>query len=150
MELFRDYLDSGDGIVYGEVDLNRSRNKSWGSSQGEIIGDRLADRQPTEYMTLVNNTYLWEPLRYHGLYEMGELPPGQLSCVGIMQVDLQAFLGGRETDQESVSSYRASPVALLRDTLKTLLNDHAPARPDILVLPELMLPGPSGTHELTS
>ena len=146
----QDYLDSGEGIVYGEVDLNRSRDKSWGSSQGEIIGDRLADRQPTEYMTLVNNTYLWEPLRYHSLYEMGELPPGQLSCVGIMQVDLQAFLGGRESELESVSSDRASPIALLRDTLKILLNDHAPARPDILVLPELMLPGPSGTHELTS
>src|SRR5215469_12175809 len=53
----QDYLDSGDGIVYGEVDLNRTRNKSWGSSQGEIAGDRLADRQPDKYMTLVNNTY---------------------------------------------------------------------------------------------
>jgi predicted amidohydrolase len=146
----QDYLDSGDGIVYGEVDLNRSRIKSWGSSQGEIIGDRLADRQPAEYMTLVNNTYLWEPLRYHGLYEMGELPPGQLSCVGLMQVDLQVFPGGRETAPQSVSSYLASPVALLRDSLKTLLNDHAPARPDILVLPELMLPGLSGALESTS
>jgi len=37
----------------------------------------------------------------------------------------------------------------LQDMLKTLLNEHAPARPDILVLPELMLPGPSGTRELT-
>ncbi len=146
----QDYLDSGDGIVYGEVDLSRSRNKSWGSSQGDIIGDRLADRQPTEYMTLVNNTYLWEPLRYHGLYDMGGLPPGQLSCVGIMQTDLQTFMGPPEAEQESLSSHQASPVALLRDTLKTLLNDHAPARPDLLVLPELILPGPTGTHELTS
>src|SRR6266480_2596054 len=144
----QDYHDNSEGIVYGEVDLSRSRNKSWGSSQGEIIGDRLADRQPTEYITLANNTYLWEPLRYHGLYEMGELPPGQLSCVGIMQFDLQVFLRGRETELENISSDRASPIALLRDTLKTLLNDHALARPDILVLPELMLPGPSGTHEL--
>jgi predicted amidohydrolase len=142
--VIQDYLDSGEGIIYGEVDLTRSRNKSWGSSQEEIIGDRLADRQPAEYITLVNNTYLWEPLRYHSLYEMGELPAGQLSCVGIMQVDLQAFLGGRETRLD-----RARPMALLRDTLKTLLNDHAPARPDVLVLPELILPGPSGTHALT-
>jgi len=66
-----------------------------------------------------------------------------------MQFDLQVFLRGRETELENISSDRASPIALLRDTLKTLLNDHAPARPDILVLPELMLPGPSGTHELT-
>src|SRR5947199_5571385 len=122
------YLDSGEGIVYGEVDLTRSRNKSWGASQVEIAGDRLADRRPEEYITLVNNTYLWEPLRYHGLYEMGELPPGQLSCVGIMQVDLQSFLRGRETELENISTDRASPIALLRDTLQTLLNDHAPAR----------------------
>ena len=144
----QDYLDSGDGIVYGEVDLNRSRTKSWGSSQEEIIGDRVADRQPGAYMTLVNNTYLWEPLRYHGLYEMGELPPGQLSCVGIMQFDLQAFLGVHEPAQEVVRSHQASQVTILRDTLKTLLNDHAPARPDILVLPELVLPGPPGTLDL--
>jgi predicted amidohydrolase len=93
--VIQNYLDSGEGIVYGEVDLSRSRNKNWGSSQAEAIGDRLADRHPAEYLTLVNNTYLWEPLRYHGLYEMGELPAGQLSCVGIMQTDLQTFLEAR-------------------------------------------------------
>lgn len=144
----QDYLDNGEGIVYGVVDLTRSRNKSWGSSQEEIIGDRLADRQPAEYMTLVNNTYLWEPLRYHSLYELGELPAGQLSCVGIMQVDLQAFLGVRETELARVKLNQASPIVLLRDTLKSLLNDHAPARPDVLVLPELILPGPPSTYEL--
>ena len=64
-----DYLDSGDGIVYGEVDLNRSRTKSWENRQEEIVGDRLANHKPGAYMTLVNNTYLWEPLHYHGLYE---------------------------------------------------------------------------------
>src|SRR5258706_10846431 len=122
------YLDDGDGIVYGEVDLTRSRNKSWGANQEEMAGDRLADRQPAEYITLVNNTYLWEPLKYHGLYELGELPSGQLSCAGIMQIDLQTFLGNRETEREHVQ-----PLLLLRNTLRTLLNDHSPARPDMLV-----------------
>src|SRR6266566_3050551 len=126
----QNYLDRGEGIVYGEVDLTRSRDKSWRASKEEIVGDRLADRQPAEYITLVNNTYLWEPLRYHSLYGLGELPAGQLSCVGIMQADLQAFLGGHETELESVRVDRARPMALLRNTLKTLLNDHAPARPD--------------------
>jgi len=155
-----DFLDSGEGIVYGEVDLTRSRNKSWGANQAEIVGDRIADRRPEEYITLVNNTYLWEPLRYHGLYELGELPPGQLSCVGIMQTDLQTFFGGREVDtvQQQVQpipytegkleiDVRSSPLDLLRDTLRTLLHDHAPARPDVLVLPELILPGPLGIQE---
>src|SRR5258707_579786 len=130
----QNYLDNGEGIVYGEVDLTRSRNKSWGANQEEIAGDRLADRQPAEYITLVNNTYLWEPLKYHGLYELGELPSGQLSCVGFIQPDLQAFSPAGHPQE--------SPLELLRNTLRTLLNDHAPARPDMLVLPELILPGP--------
>ncbi len=146
--VIQDYLDSGEGIVYGEVDLSRSRNKNWGSSQAEIIGDRLADRQPAEYITLVNNTYLWEPLRYHGLYELGELPAGQLSCVSIVQTDLQTFLGSREAEQRDIKRGQTQPL-LLCDTLRTLLNDNAPARPDVLVLPELMLPGPSGIQEST-
>ena len=140
----QNYLDSGEGIVYGEIDLTRSRNKNWGANPTEIVGDRLADRRPAEYITLVNNTYLWEPLRYHGLYALGELPAGQLSCVGIMQIDLQTFLGNRETEREQVQ-----PLLLLRNTLRTLLNDHSPARPDMLVLPELMLPGPLGIQQST-
>ena len=142
----QNYLDSGEGIVYGEVDLNRSRNKNWEDSQAEIVGDRLADRQPAEYMTLVNNTYLWEPLRYHSLYELGELPAGQLSCVGIIQTDLQTFLGDREAVQGNAGREQTQ-LLQLRDALSTLLNDHAPARPDVLVLPELMLPGPSSIQE---
>src|SRR5437868_4717754 len=75
------YLDDGEGIVYGEVDLRRTRDKRWGplvqqsngAFQVEPVGNRIADRRPEEYTTLVNNTYLWEPLKYHGLYELGEL-----------------------------------------------------------------------------
>ncbi|TMC24230.1 MAG: nitrilase/cyanide hydratase and apolipoprotein N-acyltransferase, partial [Chloroflexi bacterium] len=65
------YLDNGEGIVYGEVDLRQCRDKSWGAPGEELTGNCLADRQPAEYMILVNNTYLWEPLRYHGLYGLG-------------------------------------------------------------------------------
>ncbi len=143
----QNYLDSGEGIVYGEVDLTRSRDKSWGASKEEIVGDRLADRQPAEYITLVNNTYLWEPLRYHSLYGLGELPAGQLSCVGIMQADLQTFLGDREVGWRQ--NGESPSLQLIASTLRTLLNDHAPACPDILVLPELMLPGPTGMQEAT-
>ena len=32
-----------------------------------------------------------KPLRFHGLYELGELPPGQLSCAGVIQLDLRSF-----------------------------------------------------------
>lgn|SRR5579875_829971 len=124
-------LDDGEGIVYGEVDLERARVKTWGKA--EPLGDRLADRRPELYIPLVHNTYLWEPLRYHGLYELGELPPGQLSCVGLIQTNLGTLMG------DSVSSI--TPAAL-RDMLGALLRDQAPTLPDVLVLPELMLPGP--------
>jgi predicted amidohydrolase len=134
------YLDNGEGIVYGEVDLARARDKRWGplvkddggAVRLEPVGDRMADRRPAEYLTLVNNTYLWEPLMFHGLYDMGELPPGQLSCVGIIQNDLSAFKG---------HAY-GSPLDMLMGMLRSTLRDHDSARPDVLVLPELLLPGP--------
>ncbi len=140
------YLDDGEGIVYGEVDLLRSRDKRWGpvtpDSNGEArivpVGDRIADRRPAEYATLVNNTYLWEPLHYHSLYDIGELPPGQLSCVGIIQTDLRAFYPQRQSHTPGSASW----IELLGGMLRSTLHDHEPARPDVLVLPELILPGP--------
>jgi predicted amidohydrolase len=124
-------LDTGEGIVYGEVDLERARAKAW--SQDEALGDRLADRRPALYTPLVHNTYLWEPLRYHSLYDLGQLPPGQLSCVGIIQTNLSAL------PNDPIPTMTLSAV---RDMLSTLLRDHEPTRPDVLVLPELLLPGP--------
>jgi predicted amidohydrolase len=126
------FLDTGDGIVYGEVDLERARDKRWGPDGAEPWGDRFADRRPAEYATLVNNTYLWEPLRFHGLYEMGELPAGQLSCVGFVQMNLD----------EIAPLPQDEPTLALRSMISTLLRDSAPASPDALVLPELVLPGP--------
>ncbi len=149
------YLDNGEGIVYGEVDLNHCRDKSWGHPKEEPVGDRLADRRPAEYITLANNTYLWEPLRYHSLYDLRELPPGQLSCVAIIQTELQDFLSPRSVGTPSGSSAGArfnsfapstpvmplETVQSLRSMVGTLIHDHDPARPDVLVFPELILPG---------
>lgn len=125
------YRDDGEGIVYGEVDLERSRNKRWGDSL-LAGGDRLADRVPAAYTTLVQNTYLWEPLRYHGLYDLGELPEGQLSCAGIIQMDMQEF----------PMQVNGDILQALSDTMRTAIRNSEPARPDVLVLPELLLPGP--------
>ena len=124
-------IDDGEGIVYGEIDLARARDKSWNAP--EPLGDRLADRCPAVYTPLVQNTYLWEPLRYHGLYDLGELPPGQLSCVGIIQTDVQSL---------QTAPTPGMTISALNDLLGTVLRDHDPTRPDLLVLPELMLPGP--------
>jgi len=128
----QNYIDTGECIVYGEVDLALTRDKRWGRPGAACSGNRLADRQPAEYITLTHNTYLWEPLRYHSLYELGQLPDGQLSCVAIIQTNLQEL--GMQS--QGTTSHA------LRSLVETLLNDHAPARPDVLVLPELVLPGP--------
>ncbi len=133
------YQDNGEGIVYGEVNLASCHDKRWGNQQARV-GDRLADRRPAEYIPLLHNTYLWEPLRYHGLYEMGELPPGQLSCVGVMQVNIQEQPDLTPTEQAQ----------WLRHLIEPMMSVHAPARPDVLVLPELMLPGPVPPSSLAS
>ncbi len=129
------YLDSGEGIVYGEVDLEQCRDKGWGGTKDEVVGDCLAERRPTEYVSLVHNTYLWEPLRYHSLYELSELPPGQLSCVAVTQMNLHELPA-----THSLSSL--DTIARLRTLISMLINEHSPACPDVLVLPELLLPGP--------
>jgi predicted amidohydrolase len=132
------YRDNGAGIVYGEVDIRRSRDKRWGGND-EVAGDRLADRHPAEYVSLVNNTYLWEPLRFHSLYAMGELPGGQLSCVGILQIDLSLF----------ASSPRSPATQTIPQLVHRLLQENAPVNPDIVVLPELLIPGPVPTNGQT-
>ncbi len=132
------YLDNDEGIVYGEVDLARARTKRWGAHSADGLddsGDRFADRRPDEYAQVAHNSYLWEPLRYHSLYALGELPPGQLSCTGVLQVRLQDF--ATQSQQETLQ--------VLQDTVRTLIKDAAPAQPDVLVLPELVLPGPRST-----
>ncbi|HEY4387035.1 MAG TPA: nitrilase-related carbon-nitrogen hydrolase [Ktedonobacteraceae bacterium] len=130
------YADNGEAIVLGEVHLAHARDKRWSSPQEEL-GDRLADRMPKEYTSLVQNTYLWEPLRYHNLYDLGELPPGQLSCAGIVQMSQELF---------SPRSLAESLTAL-QNELRVLMRDAAPATPDVLVLPELLLPGPISTTQ---
>lgn len=128
------FQPTGEGIVYGEVDIQRSRDKIW-RHKGETIGSPLADRVPSEYRLVVQNSYLWEPLRYHSLYELGELPIGQLSCAGIVQWELREFMDN--PDQTLVERIQA-----MQGILSMLMRDNAPAVPDVLVLPELVLPGP--------
>lgn len=135
------YLDNGEGIVYGEVDVARARDKRWGASSTDGLddsGNRLADRRPDEYAQVTHNSYLWEPLRYHSLYALGELPPGQLSCTGVLQVRVQDFV--TYSQQETLQ--------ILQDTVRTLIKDAAPAQPDVLVLPELVLPGLRATSSI--
>jgi predicted amidohydrolase len=124
-------LDDGQGIVYGEVTLLQTRERTW-QFHGQVEGHPLADRRPGEYLSLLSNHYLWEPLRYHNLYAPEQLPPGQLSCVGIVQMALT----------NEIASSAEENIEALHQLLQTALRDNAPAIPDVVVLPELLLPGP--------
>ncbi|MCS7051581.1 MAG: nitrilase/cyanide hydratase and apolipoprotein N-acyltransferase, partial [Thermomicrobium sp.] len=75
-------LDTGDGIVFGEVDLERARAKR---HPGANLPDKLAARRPDLYDTLTLQPYLWNPLEFHGLYGHRPLPPGRRSRVAVLQ-----------------------------------------------------------------
>jgi len=74
--------DTGEGIVYGEVDLSRTRTRPF--SHGEP-DDKLADRRPAAYAALAQHAYLWNPLQSHGLYGERGLDAGTLLRVGVAQ-----------------------------------------------------------------
>ena len=75
-------LDTGDGIVWGEVDPARARDKHPWPGREE---DLLADRRPDAYGTMTLNTYLWNPLELHELYGLRTLPAGQRSHAAVVQ-----------------------------------------------------------------
>lgn len=75
--------DTGDGIVYGEVSLDRARQKSFG---GNGRPEKLTARRPELYDTLTLNGYLSDPIEFHSLYNHQPLPPGRTSSVAVVQL----------------------------------------------------------------
>ena len=55
------YLDTGNGIVYGTVDISRARDKRFIE---EETGDKLLERRPTLYHDSLLNSYLFNPDDY--------------------------------------------------------------------------------------
>ena len=76
-------LDTGDGIVYGDVAPDAARTKSFADDGPP---DKLMARRPALYDSLTLNSYLWEPLELHGLYDHRPLPPGRRSPVAVAQL----------------------------------------------------------------
>ena len=73
--------DAGNGIVYGDVDLRKARDKRFPGGQG----DRIQDRRPELYAQVSLNTYLWNPLKFFGLYRNRPLPAGRRSVITVAQ-----------------------------------------------------------------
>jgi predicted amidohydrolase len=75
-------LDVGDGIVYGEIDVARARDKRPRPGRSD---DLRADRRPELYGNLTLNAYLWNAREFHGLYDLRPLPEGRRSRVAVAQ-----------------------------------------------------------------
>jgi predicted amidohydrolase len=112
--------DTGDQIVYAQVDPARARVKRLASERTE---EKLADRRPDAYGNLTLNTYLWRDFDFHGLYGLLPLPSGRRSRVAVAQM-----------------SSRCGNVEANLDRIADFAEMYAAA--DLLVLPELAVTGP--------
>lgn len=74
--------DTGDGIVYGDVSLSKARTKSFADAGPS---EKLTGRRLEHYDSMTLNSYLWEPMEMHGLYDHRPLPLGRRSRVAVAQ-----------------------------------------------------------------
>src|SRR5256886_7488960 len=88
------WRDAGDGIVYGEIDIDRARDKEFAAGDD----DRLKARLPEEYVRVTQSTYLWSPQKFFALYGHRQLPEGKRSVVTVAQI-LPRRLAGDKNGQ---------------------------------------------------
>src|SRR5258708_14520624 len=70
-------LDSGDGFVLADIDLDAARARRVG---GEAV---FAQRRPALYVELLNNTFSWNPRDFFGLYGHQPWPDGRQSRLSV-------------------------------------------------------------------
>lgn len=123
--------DTGDGIVYGDVSLTNARTKAF-----HVGGpsEKLAARRPTLYDTMTLNSYLWEPMELHGLYDHRPLPPGRRSTVSVAQFT-------------PIVGNPAANVAQVERALTVMLDQAGSAGVDLVVFPEYALTGCPNSQE---
>ena len=119
------YRDTGNGIVYGYIDIAKARDKKFVADE---TGDKLLERRPADYSDSVLNSYLFNPDDYFGLYGQDGLPAGKESTIAVCQME------------ESLET-REETFAALRQMIDGLDSPF-----DVLVLPELALSGPVTTE----
>ncbi len=73
------YVDT-DAIMYAEVDIDKARSKEFKNG-----GNKMLERRPKEYMEIMQNTYLWNPLDFHTLYGYDPIPAGKVSKISVAQ-----------------------------------------------------------------
>src|SRR5258708_36773427 len=72
-------LDSGDGFVLADIDLDAARARRVG---GEAV---FAQRRPELYVELLTNTFSWNPRDFFGLYGHQPWPDGGQSRLSVAQ-----------------------------------------------------------------
>ena len=118
------YRDTGNGIVYGYIDIAKARDKKFTEHEA---GDKLLERRPSQYSDSVLNSYLFNPDDYFGLYGQDGLPAGKESTIAVCQMG-ESFVTRDET------------LSALRQMINSLGSSF-----DVLVLPEFALSGPVST-----
>lgn len=117
--------DTGDGIVYGEVSLAAARAKAF-ATQGPP--EKLTTRRPELYENMTLNSYLWEPMELHGLYEHRPLPPARRSGVAVAQ--FSPVLGDPDANMLHIDQ-----------EVEQLCTHHGDSAIDLIVFPEYALTG---------
>lgn len=117
-------LDNGDGIVYGQVDLARTQQKT-------VLGEALATfHKPSLYQTLLSDSFLWNPQDFFGLYGHRPLPAGKKSIVSVAQFSPASSVDDNLKQIQSIVE-------------KTVTEQNS----ELIVFPELALTGTAAPLE---
>ena len=119
------YRDTGNGIVYGYIDIAKARDKKFVANE---TGNKLLERRPADYSDSVLNSYLFNPDDYFGLYGQDGLPAGKESTIAVCQMELHP-------------ANQDEPLSVIQQML-----DGTGTPCDVIVLPELALSGPVTTE----
>lgn len=112
------FVDSEECINYGTVDLEKARNKKSENGVDKFIG-----RRPSNYMELLSDSFLWNPLDFFPLYGHDPLPKGKKSKVSVVQ------MMPKSTKEDSLSE------------IITKTEKLAGEGSELVVFPELILSG---------
>src|SRR6266851_3834062 len=110
-------LDSGDGFVVADIDLDTARSRLVG---GEAV---FAQRRPELYAELLSNTFSWNPRDFFGLYGHQPWPDGRQSRISVAQ-----FMPGNK-------------VAANLDRIADLAREAKADGAELVVFPELAATG---------
>lgn len=118
-------LDSGDGIVWGWIDVAQAREKQAHPDRPE---DLFADRHPDAYAAVTLNSYLWPPEKFHGLYGIRPLPESRRSRAAVVQ-------------------FSPIPGQIAANLRRIAAETTALAGTDLIVFPELAVTGSVNERE---